>query len=336
MPKAKNLKILFDLAHNEILNPDDSEYEPLKDLLKSMECVMVINDDKRITQDLLQTIDVLIIGCPVESYFVSQEISTIVDWVSSGGNLLVMSEVGILQKTNLNDVMKHFGLYFENTTLRSKKNAESNSIIMITEIIEHAITKNVKKIMVGGCSTIRTVKTKGSMDVCLSGEDTWVEVYDEINNKWLKNSDTHVPIVSISIYGQGRIAAFADVDMFSSNPLFGLKSLDNKQLIQNLIMWFSVPVRSGATIDWLLTQFSQLREDILELGDKFDNLVTTARILESRISQVEERQLIFKMELDKVAQKEIEKQDIPEEEVPAKETNLESQSQPKTENRVEK
>jgi hypothetical protein len=158
--------------------------------------------------------------------------------------------------------------------------------------------------MVGGCSTIRTVQAKGSMDVCLSGEDTWVEVYDEIENRWQKNSDINVPIISISIYGQGRIAAFGDVDMFSSNPLFGLKSLDNKQLIQNLILWFHSPVRSGATIDWLLTQFSQMREDLLDISDKFDNLVNTARILESRISRLEERQDIFQIELNRVVKQE--------------------------------
>ena len=188
MPKAKNMRILFDYAHNEMINLEDIEYLPFRNLLKSMECAIGFNHESRITQDILQNIDVLVIGCPVESYFVSQEIGTIVDWVSSGGNLLVMSEVGVLQKTNLNDLMKHFGLYFENTTLRSKKSTDTNSIVLITDIVEHAITKNVKKIMVGGCSTIRTVKAKGSMDVCLSGEDTWVEVYDEINNKWLKNS----------------------------------------------------------------------------------------------------------------------------------------------------
>ena len=64
---------------------------------------------------------------------------------------------------------------------------------------------------------------------------------------------------------------------------------------------------SGATIDWLLTQFSQMREDILEIGNKFDNLVTTARILESRISQIEVRQDIFQIELNKAVQSEIEK-----------------------------
>ena len=306
MPKAKNLRILFDYAHGEILNLEDSEYKTLKNLLKSMECVILTNDENRISAEMLHNIDVLVIGTPVESYFVSQEISAVIDYVSAGGNLMVMSEVGILQKNNLNDLMKHFGLYFENTTLRSKQDTETNSIIMISNIIEHAITKNVKKIMVGGCSTIRTVKAKGSMDVCLSGEDTWVEVYDEIHNKWLKNSDVLVPIISISIYGQGRIAAFGDVDMFGSNPVFGLDSLDNKKLVQNLIMWFHTPVRSGATIDWLLTQFSQMREDILEIGDKFDNLVNSARILEGRISQIEERQSIFQIELNKVAHKEIE------------------------------
>jgi len=299
MPKAKNLRIMLDYAHNEIIDLNDTEYSSLKNLLHSMECVVFSNDENRISQEILQNVDVLIIGCPVESYFVSQEIGVIVDWVSSGGNLLVMSDVGVLQKTNLNDLMKHFGLYFENTTLRSKKSPETNSIVMITDIVEHSITKNVKKVMVGGCSTIRTVKAKGSMDVCLSGEDTWVEVYDEINNKWLKNSDEFVPIVSISIFGQGRIAAFGDVDMFGSNPLFGLDSLDNKQLLKNLLIWFHTPVRSGATIDWLLTQFSQIRDDILELGDKFDNIVTTARILENRLSQVEERQEILQIELNK-------------------------------------
>ncbi|MBN2156462.1 MAG: hypothetical protein JW776_10500 [Candidatus Lokiarchaeota archaeon] len=304
MPKAKNLKILFDYAHGEIINLEDPDYRSFKELLISMECIIYTNEDQRITPEILHNIDVVVIGTPVESYLISSEIATIIDFVSAGGSLLVTSEVGILQKTNLNDLMKHFGIYFENTTLRAEKSAETNSIIMITDINDHVLTKNVKKIMVGGCSTLRTVKAKGSMDICLSGEETWVEVYDEIHNRWIKNTDIHVPIVGISIYGQGRIAAFGDVDLFSSNPLFGLDSLDNRQLIQNLMIWFHTPVRSGATIDWLLTQFSQLREDVLDLGDKFDNLVTTARILENRISQIEERQKIFQMELDKAGQQE--------------------------------
>jgi len=331
MPKAKNLRILFDYAHGEMLNLEDSEYKSFRELLKSMECVISSNDTDRISPELLQNIDVLVLGCPVESYLISSEISAIIDFVSAGNSLLVVSEVGVLQKTNLNDLMKHFGLYFENTTVRSQKSTETNSIIMITDIIEHSITKNVKKIMFGGCSTIRTVKAKGSMDVCLSGEDTWIEVYDEIHNTWIKNSEIHVPVVSVSIYGLGRIAAITDVDMFGSNPLFGLDSLDNKQLIQNLILWFHTPVRSGATIEWLLSQFSQMREDMLEIGDKFDNMVTTARILENRISQLEEQQDIFQLELNKITQKPKESSTSS-----SKEDVLESSIHKKTEKTMEK
>jgi hypothetical protein len=54
---------------------------------------------------VLQNIDILIIGTPIDEYFSSIEIKSIIDFVREGDNLLLISEYSsdYLQKTNLHN-----------------------------------------------------------------------------------------------------------------------------------------------------------------------------------------------------------------------------------------
>ena len=104
MPKIKDFSVLVDTAHGEILSPLDEDFRSFFSLLARMGCSVLSHDSGKITADILKDIDLLLIGCPVDRYFMSDEIHCIVDYVIAGGNLFVMSEYGgdSIQKTNIN------------------------------------------------------------------------------------------------------------------------------------------------------------------------------------------------------------------------------------------
>lgn len=304
MPR-KTFTVVIDYSHGELLNLSDPEFKPFSELLDQMDCYTVINSAGKINDKLLENADLLILGCPVNHYLLGDEIKNIVDFVMSGGSLLVASEYGgdSVQKTNLNDLTSYFGIYFENTAVRTKKEETgSTSLPMITEIIEHELTKNIKKIVLGGTCSLRTAKD--AFGVFLTGKDTWIEIYDNLNNTWIKNEDVNVPIIAITTYGQGRVVAIGDIDIFAGNPEFGLNTLDNKKVIMNVFNWFSHPVKQDTTIEWLLGQISVYREDIIQLKDSFNSLVDSVKMLDQKLESVSEHQRELHLKLENHIEKE--------------------------------
>lgn len=289
MPR-KSFSVVLDHSHGELLNLADEEFRPFGRLLEQMNCALTVHNSGKITGDILSDADLLIVGCPINHYFLYDEISDITDFVINGGCLLIASEYGgdSVQKTNLNDLTKNFGLYFENTAIRTKDDTGSTSLPLITKVINHDITKGIRKIMLGGTCTIRTAKN--AYGICMSGPETWVEIYDDLNNMWIEHDDHDIPLIAANTYGQGRIVAMGDIDIFGNNPRFGLASLDNQKLIENIFSWFDQPVRSDITIEWILHQIANYREDISQLTGNFKNLVESVQSLEERISSLEETQ----------------------------------------------
>ncbi|MCP4764032.1 MAG: enoyl-CoA delta isomerase 1 [archaeon] len=213
----------------------------------------------------------------------------IIDFIMEGGNLLVINEYGgdAVQKTNLNDLTKFFGIYFENTAIRSNTDTGSSSLPMINDFSKHEISKNIRKIVLGGCCSLRIAKN--AMGICFSGKETWLEIYDNLNNIWIKNEDNSLPLIAAATYGQGRVVAIGDIEICSSNARFGLNALDNKKLIQNIFLWFQQPVKYETTIDWIMGQFAVQRDETLNLNNIFNNLINTIKGLEERITKLEEK-----------------------------------------------
>jgi hypothetical protein len=303
MPR-KSFTVVMDYSHGELLNLSDPEFRPFAELLDQMDCYTVINSSGKINDKLLENADLLIMGCPINHYLLGDEIKNIVDFVMNGGSLLVASEYGgdCVQKTNLNDLTSYFGIYFENTAVRTKKEETgSTSLPMITEIIDHELTKNIKKIVLGGTCSLRTAKD--AVGIFLSGKDTWIEIYDNLNNAWIKNDDVNIPLIAITTYGQGRVVAFGDIDIFGANPEFGLNTLDNKRVIQNIFNWFSRPVKQDTTIDWLLGQISVYREDILQIKMSFNNLIDSIKSLDQKVELLSENHNELHLKLENHIQK---------------------------------
>ena len=127
MPAFKKT-VLIDLAHNEMLNIDDEEFNEFLNLLKRLDLKIKKNEDGHITKDVLENIDLLILGNPIDDFFSSLEIKHIVDHVRSGGGLLLISEYGsdYLQKTNLNDISSKFGIFLERTLIKEMNSNNQN------------------------------------------------------------------------------------------------------------------------------------------------------------------------------------------------------------------
>ena len=107
--------VLFDTTHNEMLNVEDKEFTEFLNLLNRMDVIVKKSENEKLKSEILKETDLLVIGNPIDDFFSSIEIKQVVDFVRSGGGLLLMSEYGsdYLQKTNLNDIAGKFGIIFE-------------------------------------------------------------------------------------------------------------------------------------------------------------------------------------------------------------------------------
>ena len=61
--------ILFDLSHNEMLNIYEDDFSDFLFLLEQANLIIKVNDNNELTSKVLQNIDILVIGNPIDDYF---------------------------------------------------------------------------------------------------------------------------------------------------------------------------------------------------------------------------------------------------------------------------
>lgn len=287
----ENATILFDLAHNELLNIYDNEFSEFLNLLKSLNLKINQNENKNLISKELQNVDILVIGNPVDEYFSNIEIKNILNFVRNGGSVLLISEYGgdYLQKTNLNDISgRNFGIYFQKNIVRevNEFNQNCSSILSIQNFNKHKTTKQLREIIVGGsCSLLVNKNSKPLIWL----NNSWTEVFNGSNEKWLKEKERKVQIMgAYTEHGRGKALAIGDVDIFSNDPNVGLICLDNRKFIENLLSWLLEPVKKSDIILWCLNQLGVLQNGIKGMNNKINNIIETMTILEKRISSIED------------------------------------------------
>jgi hypothetical protein len=289
MPKKT---ALIDLSHNEMLNIYDEEFSEFLQLLKSLNLKVRTNENKNITEKQLQEIDILIIGNPIDNYFSSIEIKSIIDFVRKGGNLLLISEYGAdhLQKTNLNDISgKYFGIYFQKNIVKKFNNINQNcdSILTVQDFGNHITINQLRDIILGGsCSLL----INNNSEPLFYSNESWTEVYNDLTNQWSKDEDNiqHI-LAGCTKYGRGKVLAIGDIDIFSNDLNIGLSLLDNRKFVLNLFSWFLEPVKEKDVLGWILNQLGGIQNNIKDINNKINNLIETSTVLEKRISMLEEK-----------------------------------------------
>ena len=289
MPKKT---ALIDLNHNEMLNIHEDDFSEFLGLLGSFNLKIRTNENKNITKKQLQNIDILIIGNPIDEYFSSIEIKSIIDFVREGGNLLLISEYGAdyLQKTNLNDLSgKYFGIYFQKNIVKkyNKINQNCDSILTIQDFKDHITTSQLRDIILGGSCSLLINKNSEPL---FYSKESWTEVYNDLEKKWSKDEDNQQQIMgAYTEYGRGKVVALGDIDIFSNDPNIGLNLFDNRKFILNIFDWFTTdPAKDNDVLGWVLNQLGGLQNEIKEINNKISNIIETSTVLEKRISVLEE------------------------------------------------
>lgn len=282
--------ILFDVAHNEMLNIEDKEFSEFLNLLRRLDLNIKKNKNEHLTKEILRDVDLLVIGNPIDDFFSTSEIKIIVDFVRSGGGLLLLSEYGsdYLQKTNINDISGKFGIKFEKNLIKevNKANQNCTSILHIQNFLKHQLTKHIREMKIGGACSI--FLSKGAKPLLQSNEESWPEIFNSSTEQWIKEGEEEKQIIAAySEFGQGKVVAIGDIDIFTSDLNIGSNSFDNHRFIQNVINWLIEPVNETKVMTFMLNQLGDLHFELRETNKIINNIIETMTILEKRISHLE-------------------------------------------------
>ena len=282
--------ILFDLNHNEMLTLDNDFSDFLK-LLRNLNFKIEKNETKDLTKKVLENIDVLILGNPIDDYFSNIEIKEIVNFVRLGGSLLLISEYGAdyLQKTNLNDIAQNFGILFEKNLIKEQnpKNQNCSSILHIHEFPETDFLNGLREVVIGGACSLYL--KKGAKVLLETNKlNIWSEIYNNSSEEWEKDKEQQHIIAAYSKFGQGKVIAFGDIDIFSSDDNIGINSLDNQKFLHNSFSWLVEPVKKSDVNSFILDQMGELQTGVKELQNTINNMIETMSILERRLTNIEE------------------------------------------------
>ena len=284
--------ILFDLNHNEMLNPDESEYSSFLALIQNLNLKIKKVENKDLTKKALEDIDILIIGNPIDDYFSNIEINDILNYVRIGGNLIIISEYGgdYLQKTNLNDLAPNFGILFEKNLIKAKVSNVNNvsNIVQIRKFLNKNLLNGLREIIIGGsCSLYLNKGAKALLQTDNNG--VWSEIYNITSGKWIQEQEQQYVIAACNEFGQGKVVALGDIDIFSNNDQFGLNSVDNQKFLKNIFAWLLEPVKRPDVMTFILEQIGTIQNNIKEFHLSLNNIIETLGILEKRLSFIEEK-----------------------------------------------
>jgi len=283
--------ILFDLNHNEMLTLGD-EFSDFLKLLQNLNLKIKKNESKDLTKKFLEDVDVLVLGNPIDDYFSNIEIKDVVNFVRVGGNLMLVSEYGadFLQKTNLNNLASNFGIIFEKNLIKEQNSHNKNcsSILHIQEFPSHDIVNGLREVRIGGaCSLFLKIGAKPLIQT--SKSNIWSEIYNNNSEEWIKDKEQQHTIAAYSNFGQGKVVALGDIDIFCSDDNIGINSLDNHKFLQNAIIWLTEPVKRPDVMSFILDQMGELQSGVKEIQNTTNNIIETMSILEKRISYLEEK-----------------------------------------------
>ncbi|NVM18750.1 MAG: hypothetical protein HWN80_13630 [Candidatus Lokiarchaeota archaeon] len=282
--------VLVDVGHGEMLTLDD-EFSDFLKLLKNLNLKIIKNENKDLTKKHLENVDILVLGNPIDDYFSNIEIKDIVNYVRVGGNLLLVSEYGadFLQKTNLNDLATNFGFFFEKNLIKEQNSHNQNcsSILHIQKFPSNDIVNGLREVIIGGaCSLFLKKEAKPLLKTNKS--NIWSEIYNNTSEEWTKDKEQQHTIAAYSNFGQGKVIALGDIDIFCSDDNIGINSLDNHKFVQNVINWLTESVKRPDVMSFILDNMGELQNGVKEIQNTINNIIETMSILETRISNLEE------------------------------------------------
>jgi len=245
-PLKEDIKIGFDYSHDNKLIIEDPGFSEFVEYLFNSE-MKLGKIEAGITYEKLANYNVFIIGVPtLGSEYTTNEIEDILKYVRDGGSILAIYDKGgdLEVKSNLNEITKHFGIIFNTDQLfDNEQYSIENSRPIINDFKSHFITREIHQIIHSGGCTITLDKSVEDEDIDVkaiafsSVDSAWHRVYRE-NGEWFDEPANNIPIIAVSHYGLGKVAAIGNLSLFSTfHDAYGIYAADNFKLITNIISW---------------------------------------------------------------------------------------------------
>ena len=129
-------------------------------------------------------------------------------------------------------------------------NQNCSSILLIQDFLKNQMTRNLREMIIGGACSL--FLNKGVKPLLQTNENSvWSEVYNNTSEKWNKDNEKQQTIAAFTEFGQGKVVAIGDIDIFTSNSRIGLNSYDNRKFIQNIINWMITPVKESKVMTFI-------------------------------------------------------------------------------------
>ncbi|MEE9378963.1 MAG: hypothetical protein V3V33_13105 [Candidatus Lokiarchaeia archaeon] len=235
--------IAFDYGHNNFLTLESSSFGEFTQFLFTSGYKLGKIETGFNSLDNLEKYNVIILSTPRNTSLKLKEIKILEKYVKNGGSLLIVSSSGgdYTNGTNLNDLTQKFGFEFVSDEINDSVNyVNLQKRPIITKIIPHVITEQIKKIVFSSsCSTkildfIEDEKNIKIQGVLQSGLNSWHKRYD--GEYWIEEDCPKVPLMVVVEYFKGKVVGFGNLSIFSSLAHeYGFSALDNDILIANIL-----------------------------------------------------------------------------------------------------
>ncbi|WP_372791269.1 DUF6421 family protein [Paraconexibacter sp.] len=242
-------RVLFDEAHGEAwtisreraavlqpAHPQDSSYAEAAQALAGRELDVVAHSDGPLDATALAGVDVLVIAHPSEAkwektdgrspVFTAAEIDAIEAWVRGGGGLVVLGETEQDKYgSNLGELVGRFGLGFANATVYDYAHQhDGNPAWVLAE-------RGPGRTAVAGADLLARVETAAFYR---SGALELRNGATPILRTSATADPAAAPVMAVTTAGAGRVAVFADSDLFGDDCI---GDLDHRTLWIDTITW---------------------------------------------------------------------------------------------------
>lgn len=236
-------RVLFDEAHGESWtirrdvaeamnpgHPDDSSYARAAEQLRHLGHTVSAHTEGALDTGTLHDQDVLVIAHPAEQrwerttggspVFTDAELDAITAYVAEGGGLVVLAEEEQDKYgSNLADLLSHFGVGVEHTTARDPKRAHRDVATWVLA------DRPARTGLLAGVKQAAFYRA----GVLAAGDDAQVLFATSPTA-----APAAAPLALTLEYGKGRVAVFADSDLFGDDSI---EDYDHRRLWGNIVTW---------------------------------------------------------------------------------------------------
>lgn len=241
----ESLKIAFDECHDNSIEIETSAYGGFIEYFFQQN-LKIGKLTEKISWDKLKDFNLLIIGNPNNEYSI-KEIYTVLEFLKSGGNILIFSDEGadVSNQTNLNELTSHLGFkILPNIIYDPGSNAGKEVQPIIQKFETHPITSDVSSIVLAsGCSfeLLKQDEFLEYMDVSVKSiafcsATSKMKMYHD--RQWNELTAKESSVIITGRYFDGRFVCLGTPSILSSlSSVYGLEARDNLNLIRNILRW---------------------------------------------------------------------------------------------------